>query len=148
LDAVEVVGGRQVGEIYEGERRFPLQVRLPAELREDIEALSSLPVRGSGPSVPLAQIAELRWLDSPALVNRLGARRRTVVEMNVRGRDLATFVGEASARVEAEVPMPPGYVLRWGGQHEQLREASARLALIVPVALGLIFMLLYLAFGA
>lgn len=148
LDAIEVLGGRNVGEVYEGERRFALQVRVPAGLRDDIDQIRNLPVSGqSGPLVPLGQIASIQVVDSPASVSREAVRRRTNVEANVRGRDLASFVGEAQTRVSQEVQLPPGYVVHWGGQFENLRAASARLGVAVPVALGLIFVLLYMAFG-
>lgn len=148
LDAIEVLGGRSVGEVYEGERRFRLQVRVPASLRNDIDQVRNLPVSGSdGPLVPLGQIASIQIVDSPASVSREAVRRRTSVEANVRGRDLATFVGEAQKQVRDKVPMPPGYVLHWGGQFENLSAASQRLAVAVPVALALIFLLLYMAFG-
>ncbi|MBK7772847.1 MAG: efflux RND transporter permease subunit [Sandaracinaceae bacterium] len=148
LDAIEALGGRGVGEVYEGERRFRLQVRVPQSLRDDIDQIRHLPVSGEGgPLVPLAQIASIQVVDSPASVSREAVRRRTSVEANVRGRDLASFVGEAQARVLADVPMPPGYVTRWGGQFENLSAAVGRLAVAVPMALGLIFILLYMAFG-
>ena len=148
LDAIEALGGRGVGEIYEGERRYRLQVRVPASLRDDVDQIRRLPVSGgAGPLVPLGQIASIRVVDSPASVSREAVRRRTNVEANVRGRDLASFVREAQARVVSRVPMPAGYVVRWGGQFENLQAATERLALAVPLALGLIFMLLYMAFG-
>ena len=148
LDAIEAVGGREVGQVYEGERRFRLQVRVPSQLRDDVEQLRALPVSGSTKLlVPLGQIADVRIVDSPASVSREAVRRRTNVETNVRGRDLAGFVQEAQARVERDVRLPPGYVLRWGGQFENLTAAVGRLALAVPLALGLIFILLYVAFG-
>ncbi len=148
LDAIEALGGRNVGEVYEGERRFHLRVRVPLDLRDDIDQVRNLPVSGqSGPLVPLGQIASIQIVDSPASVSREAVRRRTNVEANVRGRDLASFVSDAQARVRAEVPMPPGYVVTWGGQFENLSAASERLAVAVPVALGLIFILLYMAFG-
>ena len=148
LDAIEVLGGRGVGEVYEGERRFRLQVRVPAALRDDIDQVRNLPVSGrSGPLVPLGQIASIQIVDSPASVSREAVRRRTNVEANVRGRDLASFVGAAQERVRAQVQMPPGYVVQWGGQFENLSAATERLAVAVPLALGLIFILLYLAFG-
>ncbi len=148
LDAIEVLGGRAVGEVYEGERRYRLQVRLPASLRDDIDQVRRLPVSGQGGQlVPLGQITSIELVDSPASVSREGVRRRTSVETNVRGRDLASFVAQAQEIVRAEIPLPPGYVLRWGGQFENLSAAAARLALAVPLALGLIFVLLYLAFG-
>ena len=147
LDAIEAIGGREVGEVYEGERRFRLQVRVPAALRDDIEQLRVLPVSGPGDQlVPLGQIASMQIVDSPASVSRQSVRRRTNVEVNVRGRDLASFVSDAQARVTAQVDLPPGYVLRWGGQFENLTAATQRLALAVPLALGLIFVLLYMAF--
>ncbi len=148
LDAIEVIGGRGVGEVYEGERRIRLQVRLPQALRDDMDQVRMLPV--SGPSntlVPLGQIASIQVVDSPASVSREAVRRRTNVEVNVRGRDLAGFVREAQERVRERVHLPPGYVLRWGGQFENLAAASERLAFAVPLALGLIFVLLYMAFG-
>jgi heavy metal efflux system protein len=148
LDAIEALGGREVGEVYEGERRFRLQVRMPAALRDDIDQVRSLPVSGqSGPLVPLGQIASIQIGDSPASVSREAVRRRTNVEANVRGRDLASFVSEAEARVQREVELPPGYIMEWGGQFENLSAATSRLLIAVPLALGLIFVLLYMAFG-
>ncbi|MCC7380388.1 MAG: efflux RND transporter permease subunit [Deltaproteobacteria bacterium] len=148
LDAIEAIGGRGVGEVYEGERRFRMQVRIPAALRDDIDELRTLPVSGaSGPLVPLGQIANIQIVDSPASVSRESVRRRTNVEVNVRGRDLASFVRDAQTRIQSQVQMPPGYVVRWGGQFENLSAASQRLAVAVPLALGLIFVLLYMAFG-
>ncbi|HKP62973.1 MAG TPA: CusA/CzcA family heavy metal efflux RND transporter [Polyangiales bacterium] len=148
FDAIEALGGREVGQVYEGERRYRLQVRLPAALRDDIEQLRAVPVGGrNGPLVPLGQIATFSAGDSPASVSRQGARRRTNVDANVRGRDLLSFVNEARARVAERVHLPPGYLIRWGGQFEQLSAAAERLALAVPLALSLIFVLLYLAFG-
>jgi cobalt-zinc-cadmium resistance protein CzcA len=148
LDAIEALGGRAVGEVYEGERRFLLQVRVPAALRDDIDQVRALPVSGQkGPLVPLGQIASIQIVDSPASVSRESVRRRTSVEANVRGRSLSSFVTDAQARVSEQVEIPPGYVLGWGGQFENLSAAGERLALAVPLALGLIFVLLYMAFG-
>jgi cobalt-zinc-cadmium resistance protein CzcA len=148
LDAIEALGGRAVGDVYEGDRRFQLQVRVPAALRDDIDEVRNLPVSGqSGPLVPLGQIATIAVMDSPASVSREAVRRRTNVEANVRGRDLASFVAEAQSRL-AELRMPAGYVVKWGGQFENLRAATDRLMVAVPLALALIFVLLYMAFGA
>jgi len=148
LDAIEALGGRGVGEVYEGERRFRLQVRVPAALRDDIDQVRTLPVSGqNGPLIPLGQIASIQIVDSPASVSREAVRRRTNVEANVRGRDLASFVSEAQTRVRDQVKMPPGYVVHWGGQFENLSAAAERLAVAVPIALALIFVLLYMAFG-
>lgn len=148
LDAIEALGGRSVGEVYEGEKRFRLQVRVPTALRDDIDQISNLPVSGRlGPLIPLGQIASIQVVDSPASISREAVRRRTNVEANVRGRDLASFVGEAQSRVLEQVKLPPGYVIKWGGQFENLSAATERLAVAVPLALGLIFILLYMAFG-
>lgn len=145
--AVSAIGGRQVGEVFQGERRFVLQVRLPEALRNDIERIRRIPVRGEGGLlVPLGQVASIEEVDSPASINREAIRRRTSVEANVRGRDLASFVREAQAAV-AELDLPDGYVVRWGGQFENLEAATGRLALAVPLALALIFILLFMAFG-
>jgi len=148
LDAIEALGGRAVGDVYEGERRFALQVRVPAELRDDIDQVRNLPISGqNGPLVPLGQIASIQVVDSPASVSREAVSRRTNVEANVRGRDLASFVSDAQQRVRELVQLPPGYVIHWGGQFENLSAAWRRLAVAVPLALGLIFVLLYMAFG-
>ncbi|MCL2011671.1 MAG: CusA/CzcA family heavy metal efflux RND transporter [Cystobacterineae bacterium] len=149
LDAIEALGGKQVGEVYEGERRFALQVRVPHSLRNDFEQIRSLPVSGSnGPLVPLAQIASIEIVDSPASISREQVRRRTNVEVNVRGMDLASFVANAQQAVDEHITLPAGYTMSWGGQFENLREAYGRLVVAVPFALGLIFVLLYMAFGS
>ncbi len=148
LDAVETIGGRGVGHVYEGQVRYPMQVRLPADLRDDVEQLRMLPVTGArGVLVPLGQIATLQVVEGPASVSRESVRRRTLVEANVRGRDLAGFVAAAQEAIDREVDLPPGYVIHWGGQFENLRAATERLAIAVPAALALIFVLLYVAFG-
>ncbi|MGE0321236.1 MAG: efflux RND transporter permease subunit [Polyangiaceae bacterium] len=149
MDAVEAIGGRQVGTVYEGERRFDLQVRVPEELRNDLDTLRLLPV-GSAPGaplVPLGQLADLRTSDLPASISRDSVQRRTSVEVNVASRDLAGFVARARQAVDAGVKLPPGYTLRWGGQFENLQQAKERLSFAVPVCLALIFLMLYLAFG-
>jgi cobalt-zinc-cadmium resistance protein CzcA len=148
LDAIDAIGGRLAGEVFEGQRRYALQVRVPKTHREDLAPIRSLPVAGrDGVLVALGQIASIELVDSPASISREAIRRRTTVEVNVRGRDLASFVAEAQERVKAEVKAPPGTVINWGGQFENLAAASARLMVAVPVALGLILILLYMAFG-
>ncbi|HRE88149.1 MAG TPA: efflux RND transporter permease subunit, partial [Myxococcota bacterium] len=133
---------------FEGQRRFNLQVRVPRSHREDVAPIRSLPVAGrDGVLVTLGQIASIALVDSPASISREAIRRRTTVEVNVRGRDLASFVAAAQERVKAEVVAPPGTVIEWGGQFENLAAASARLMVAVPVALALILLLLYMAFG-
>lgn len=149
LDAVEALGGRSVGEVFEGQRRFTLQVRLSPSSRVDAEAIGRLPIQAkSGTLIPLAQLAEIVVEDGPAQVSRERASRRISVQANVRGRDLAGFVAEAQQRVRASSAVPAGYTVEWGGQFENLEAASARLAIAVPVALVLIFLLLFMTWGA
>jgi cobalt-zinc-cadmium resistance protein CzcA len=149
LDAVSVVGGHVVGEVFEGQRRFPLQVRIAPEWRGDVEAIRRLKIDDpQGRQIPIAQLADIVVEDGPSEISRDKIRRRLLIQCNVRGRDLAGFVAEARSTVDAEVKLPPGYVLELGGQFENLERASRRLMIAVPVALVLIFALLYVTFGS
>jgi cobalt-zinc-cadmium resistance protein CzcA len=147
--AVEtVVGGVTATEVLDGPRRFPVVVRLPAALRADTTAVGSLLLTGpAGERVPLHRIADLRELQSPEMITHENAERRLVVQMNVRGRDIGGFVTDARKRVAAAVPLPTGYRLEWGGQFENQARATARLALAVPLSIGIIFLLLFVTFG-
>lgn len=149
LDAVSTVGGVTVGQVFEGQRRFPLQVRLRPEWREKTEQLLQLKIDDpEGKLIPVSQLANIVMEDGPVEISRDAIRRRLLVQCNVRGRDLAGFVAEAQQVVDREVNLPSGYMLRWGGQFENLQEASKRLAIAVPVALFLIFALLYMTFNS
>ncbi|KAA5541401.1 efflux RND transporter permease subunit [Roseiconus nitratireducens] len=149
LDVVATVGGLPVGQVFEGQRRFPLQVRLSPEWREDTEQLSELRVEDAeGRMIPISQLATIVIEDGPVEISRDAIRRRLLVQCNVRGRDLAGFVAEAQKTVDEKVKLPAGYTLRWGGQFENLQQASRRLAIAVPVALFLIFALLYMTFNS
>jgi cobalt-zinc-cadmium resistance protein CzcA len=154
LDVIETIGGRALGVVLEGQKRFILQARFDPEVREDLERLGDLRVvapttEGGAPRlIPLAQLAEIRIEDGPAQISRERISRRINVEANVRGRDLASFVAEAQEAVEREVKMPTGWTVEWGGQFENLQEATARLFVLVPLALLLIFILLYSTFGS
>ncbi|MFW6197608.1 MAG: efflux RND transporter permease subunit [Myxococcota bacterium] len=149
LDAVAVMGGHPVGEVLEGQRRFTLQVRLPAEARDDVAAIRNLPIaRPDGGTVALGDLAALELVEGPAQISRESVQRRTTVQANVRGRDLAGFVAEAQGRIAGEVDMPPGYFVTWGGEFENLESATERLTIAVPAALLLIFLLLYMAYGS
>jgi cobalt-zinc-cadmium resistance protein CzcA len=150
LDTVEAArAGRIVGTVFEGQRRFSLAVRLDDEAARTLDALGNVPVASpSGASVPLGQLAEITIDSGPAQISREAVRRRIVVETNVRGRDVASFVAEARARLAREVKLPAGYSIRWGGQFENLEAASRRLAIVVPLALGLIFAMLHFTFGS
>jgi heavy metal efflux system protein len=143
LDAVETLGGRPSGEVLVGQRRFALQVRFPAEVRADPDAVGRVLVgREGGGRVPLAQVADLRIEEGPVQIGRENVQRRLTIEMNVRGRDVAGFVAEAKERIDAEVDLPEGILLDWGGSFENLQEAASRLSLLVPLVLLLIFVLL------
>ena len=149
MNAVSSVAGHPVGEVFEGQRRFTLQVRLAPHTRQDIEAIRNVPIRTpSGTTVPVGELAELRFEDGPAQIGRENVQRRVAIMANVRGRDLAGFVSDAKARIAANVQMPPGYFVEWGGQFQNLEEASERLAIAVPAALILIFLLLYMTYGS
>jgi len=149
LDTIESIGGKPVGEIVEGNRRFTMQVRFPEQQRNSAGAISNLRVGDNeGHFIPLAQLADIQDEEGPAQISREGGQRRISVEVNVRGRDLASFVAEAQKAVAAKVKVPSGYELVWGGQFEQLQSASRRLMIVVPASLALIFFLLYFNFQA
>ena len=147
LEAVETLGGRTVGQILEGQRRFPLQVRFQPSDRAEAERIKHLPVSDPrGRLIPLGELAEISTTEGPAQISRENIQRRITVEANVRGRDLGTFVADVQRAIADNVSLPSGYFLDYGGTFENLLEASQRLAIIVPLALLLIFTLLYTAF--
>ncbi len=149
MDAVSSVAGRTVGEVFEGQRRFVLQVRLAPKTRQDIDAIKRVPIRTpTGTTVPVGELADLRFEDGPAQISRENVQRRVAIMTNVRGRDLAGFVSEAKEKIGSKVELPPGYFIEWGGQFKNLEEASGRLAIAVPAALILIFLLLYMTYGS
>jgi cobalt-zinc-cadmium resistance protein CzcA len=144
LNVVEAVGTKRVGEVREGQRRFPLVVRLPDRQRTDPEALAATLIpTATGSVLPLNQVAQVVETEGPAAINREWGRRRVTVQCNVRGRDVASFVAEAQKKIAAQVKLPEGYSIEWGGQFENMERANARLRFVVPLALGLIFVLLY-----
>jgi heavy metal efflux system protein len=155
-DAVATaIGGREAGTVFEGDRRFDIQVRLPDSLRNDPEAIKRLPIplpRGgaSGDSranfIPLSEIATLELAPGPNQVSRENGKRRIVVSANVRARDIGSFVTEAEQGL-ARVKIPSGYWTTWGGTFENLQSATARLQIVVPVSLLLVFVLLFAMFG-
>jgi cobalt-zinc-cadmium resistance protein CzcA len=142
------VGGREAGVIFEGDRRFPVVIRLSDAARSDLEALGQIPVpTPAGAFVPLASVADIRVLDGPNQISRENGKRRVVVQANVRGRDVASVVADARAAIARDVPLPAGTWLEWGGQFENLASARARLAVVVPVCFALILLLLFGALG-
>jgi len=150
LAAIEAAGaGRSVGKVFEGQRRFDLVVRVESAVADGVAAYANLPVAApNGSLIPLGQLAEIVVEEGPAQVSRERISRRLVVECNVRGRDLGSFVAEAQRRLAADVPLPAGYYYEWGGQFENLRAARARLAIAVPATLLLIFVILFMTFNA
>src|SRR5713101_235791 len=162
------VGGKSAGRVFEGDRRFDIVVRLPEHLRSDIQAIRSLPVPlppienqakttpalwGNSPLaqiryVPLSELAEIDLAPGPNLISREDGKRRIVVTANVRGRDLSSFVADAQQQVADGVKLPAGYWIGWGGQFEQLISATQRLMIVVPLALFLIFLLLFISLGS
>lgn len=150
LDAIQSTrAGKVVGTIFEGRRRFELAVRMPDSIASDANALRNLPIAGPDREIiPLAQVADVLEETGPAQVSREDVQRRLTVEVNVRGRDIGSFVRDAQARVSGALQLPTGYYVVWGGQFEQLQEARTRLLIVVPLTMGLIFRLLYTAFGA
>ncbi|CAD5109475.1 CusA/CzcA family heavy metal efflux RND transporter [Zestomonas carbonaria] len=154
-DTVAVaIGGRQAGTLFEGDRRFDMVVRLPERLRTDIEGLGRLPIPVpalSGDSgigfISLSEVASLRLVSGPNQISRENGKRLVVVSANVRGRDIGSFVEDAGERIAREVSIPAGYWTTWGGQFEQLKSAAERLRIVVPVALLLVFVLLFMMFN-
>ena len=146
------IGGREVGQIFEGDRRFPLIVRLPEDIRRDVDAIGRLriPLAATGEAphgfVPLQDVAKIEVVTGPNQISREDGKRRVVVTSNVRGRDLGSFVNELREEVDAEIELPAGYWISYGGTFEQLISAAERLRLVVPAAMLLIFGLLYWLF--
>jgi len=148
LELVEALGGRPVGEVLEGQFRFPLAVWLPENLRNDPQGVGNILVTApSGERLPLSRLADLEITEGPGKIMREAGQRRIVVQCNVRGRDLGGFVAEAQRGIAERVTLPPGrYRVEWGGQFENLQRAEGRLFIVVPIALALIFSLLYLTY--
>ena len=143
------LAGEEVGMVIEGNRRFPIMVRLSEKGRRNIDGLKHLPVRtGEGGMVSLGQVAKFELIEQVGAVTREFGQRRAAVLVNLRGRDVQGYVEEALARIKADVVFPPGYYFEFGGQFENLQRAQARLALIVPMAMVLIFLLIFLSFGS
>ncbi|MGL4261291.1 MAG: efflux RND transporter permease subunit, partial [Afipia sp.] len=146
------IGGRSAGAVFEGDRSFDIVVRLPEDIRGDLDSLKNLPVSlpqvGLTPlTVPLGQLASFKISEGPNQISRENGKRRVVITANVRDRDIAAVVGDARAKIETQVTLPPGYWLSWGGQFENLAAARQRLSFVVPGCFILIFLLLMGALG-
>lgn len=150
------IGGKEAGLVFEGDRRFDIVVRLPDSLRQDVARLGDLPVAlpaGDGQEphgsrvIPLKELAQFRLSEGPNQISRENGKRRIVVQSNVRGRDIGSLVAEAQEKIDAQVKLPAGYWLDWGGQFENLVDAKKRLGIVVPACFLLILLLLYSALG-
>ncbi len=142
-----MLGGKQVSEMVEGDRRFAIAVKLPDTYRNNIDALGDLyMIAPNGERVQLRQVSSLNVVRGPEMVNREDARRRVAVQASVNGRDLGGFVKEAQSQVAAKMQIPSGYTLEWGGQFENQQRANRRLAFVLPVSIVIIFSLLYATF--
>ncbi|MGH7713038.1 MAG: efflux RND transporter permease subunit, partial [Gemmatimonadaceae bacterium] len=149
-EAIEIaVGGENVGQVFEGIRRFDINVRLQEPYRRDLDAISSLLVAAPGAArMPLSQLADIRAVVGPKQISHQDGQRRIVIQLNVRGRDMGGFVAEAQRAIASSVKLPTGYFLRWGGQFENQQRAMRRLMVIVPITIGLIYLLLFSSFGS
>ena len=147
-DVIETaIGGRVATQIYEGERRFNAAVRLPESFRDSVEEIRRLTLSApNGAQLALESVASIRIVDGPAQISRDMGKRRIVVGINVKDRDLGGFVAELQRTVDDQVSLPPGYYLEWGGQFQNMQRALAHLMIIVPVTVGAIFFLLFLLF--
>jgi cobalt-zinc-cadmium resistance protein CzcA len=143
------IAGAEATTVLEGFMRFGLVVRFPLEARRDAAAIGNLLVSApNGVEVPLSQVARITSEEGPAEVSRENGRRRVTVEVNVRGRDIGTFVAEAQRRVNAKIALPPGYNVDWGGMYEHLESGRRRLMIVVPLTFALIFLLLFAALNS
>ncbi|SFI56500.1 efflux RND transporter permease subunit [Planctomicrobium piriforme] len=148
LDLVESVGNKSLGEVVEGQLRFPLVVRLPDDMRKDPEAIGANVVSGpNGERIPLSRLAKISLISGPKMITREWGKRRVTVQCNVRGRDVGSFVAEAQRKIAETVALPPDqFRIEWGGQFENMQRAQKRLSIVVPLALCLILLLLYLTY--
>jgi cobalt-zinc-cadmium resistance protein CzcA len=149
-DLVEsIFAGKKAGEVFEGEQRFDLVLRLDEKASQTVESVRALMLTApTGQRVPLTEVADVSLVEGAAQISRDDTRRRIVVSTNVRDRDVASFVEEAKQRIEKDVKLPPGYFIKWGGGFENLERATNRLMLVVPIALFLIFILLFTTFNS
>ena len=143
------IGGKEVTEIFEGERRFPGVVRLPERFRNNVEAISNVLITSpNGAQVRLVDVAKIRVMDGPAQISRELGKRRIVIGVNVKDRDLGGFVAELQQKVDAQIKLPEGYYLEWGGQFQNMERALGHLTVIIPITIAAIFFLLFLLFNS
>jgi cobalt-zinc-cadmium resistance protein CzcA len=143
------IGGKEATRVYEGQKSFGLAVRFPESARNDVSTIREILVASPhGALIPLGQLARVYVTEGPAQISREMAQRRIVVECNVTGRDIGSFVKEAQAKIDAAVKLPPGYYITWGGQFENQQRAMKRFSIVVPVTIAAIFLLLFSSFNS
>ncbi|MBX2994902.1 MAG: efflux RND transporter permease subunit [Bdellovibrionaceae bacterium] len=150
LDTISIaLGGQEAGYMYEGDRKFPIVVRLAEEDRSDLNTIKSLPVGvGTNTTAPLSNLATAEFSETFGSINREDSNRRSAVLINLRGRDTESFVDEAKVAVEKEIKIPEGHYVQWGGNFKNLQEARARLLLLTPISLIIVLLMIYAAFGS
>ncbi len=149
LDSISALGGMDVGDVVEGSARFPIQVRINEDGRKDMDAIARIPVRTpKGTLVPLGQVTNIKVAPGPSQIGREHLERRITVQINVRGRDISTFVDEAKEKLDRGLKIPTGYFTAWAGEYERLQSATKQLLFVVPIALALIVVLLVATFGS
>jgi cobalt-zinc-cadmium resistance protein CzcA len=147
LDLVETVSGKHLGEVVEGQLRFPLTARLPEAMRDSPQAIADIELLApTNERLPLSLLADVRKVEGPKMISREWSKRRLTVQCNVRGRDVGSFIAEAQKKVDSVVAIPPGFTIEWGGQFENMQRAQKRLMIVVPLALCLIIVLLYITY--
>jgi len=143
------IGGKVATEVFEGQRRFGVLVRFPGDVRRDVNTIKNILVSApNGARIPLEQLARVYLEEGPAQISRENGQRRIVIECNVQGRDIGGFVAEAQKKIASQVELPPGYFIDWGGQFENQQRAMARLYIVVPLVILLIFILLFSTFNS
>lgn len=143
------IGGDPATRVYEGQRRFELILRFPEQYRNSVETISNILITdAAGALIPLGDLAKIELREGPALISREGLQRRIYIGFNTFGRDIESIVKEAQQKIEKQVPLPPGYHVVWGGSFENMQRAMARLQIIVPITIGLIFLLLFSSFNS
>jgi heavy metal efflux system protein len=143
------IGGKVATEVFEGDKRFAVLVRFPEERRDSVETISNMFVRApNGASIPLASLAEISISEGPVQVSRENSKRRIVIECNVEDRDIGSFVADGQKKIQAQIELPSGYYITWGGQFENQQRAMTRLSIIIPLTIVLIFFLLFSTFNS
>jgi cobalt-zinc-cadmium resistance protein CzcA len=149
-DIIETaIGGKTASEVFEGEKRFAVALRFPEDKRSSVDVIGNILINAAtGAKIPLAQLTDIKLVEGPVQISRENGKRRIIVECNVRGRDIGSFVAESQKQLSAQLNLPSGYYTTWGGAFENQQRAARRLMIIVPITIGLIFFLLFSSFNS